>query len=70
MDELQALYNSEINFQISAFYDNGFEWKLGDVLNGFKAEGKADTIGTAIKDLVQAAVITYPESDFAKRHMS
>lgn len=70
MDELQALYNSEINFQISTFYDNGFEWKLGDMLNGWKAEGTADALKQAIAELVEAAVTTYPSSDFAKRHTS
>lgn len=70
MDELQALYNSEINFQISTFYDHGFEWGLGDVLNGFKAKGKADTLKEAVRELLEAAVTVYPNSDFAKRHTS
>lgn len=70
MDELQALYDSEINFQISTFYDNGFEWKLGDILNGWKAEGRADTLKEAVHELIEAAVTTYSNSDFAKRHTS
>jgi hypothetical protein len=31
---LQGLYESEINHTVSAFWDCGFRWKLGDDLNG------------------------------------
>jgi len=33
------LYDSEINFEISCFWDAGFNWKLGDSVNGYVAEG-------------------------------
>ena len=65
MDQLQALYDSEINFQISSFYDEGFQWKLGDEMNGFKAQGKARTIKIAVLDLVNAALRVYPKSEFS-----
>jgi hypothetical protein len=68
MDHLQALYDSEINFQISAFYDQGFTWKLGDELNGFKTEGKARTMKVAILDLVRAALRAHPHSEFTAMH--
>ena len=29
-EQLQALYDSEINWTLAAFYDGGFTWKLGD----------------------------------------
>jgi hypothetical protein len=38
MSIFQPLYDSEINFVVSCFWDNGFEVKLGDDLNGFVAE--------------------------------
>lgn len=66
MDELQALYDSEINFNISTFWDAGFQWKLGDESNGFKAEGEEATIKEAVAELVKAARKHYPESEFAK----
>jgi hypothetical protein len=43
MSILQRLYDSEINFEISGFYDAGFDVRLGDHLNGFIAKGKVDT---------------------------
>jgi hypothetical protein len=56
MDQLQLLYESEINWQISGVYDEGFAWKLGDEQNGWKAMGTAKTMRIAIFDLSQAAI--------------
>lgn len=47
-EKLQALYDSEIGFAISAEWDRGFAWKLGDELNGYKAEGQAKTLDDAV----------------------
>jgi len=33
--KLQELYEKEINFEISCFYDNAFEVRLGDPQNGY-----------------------------------
>jgi hypothetical protein len=66
MDELQALYDSEINFSIAAFWDTGFQWKLGDAMNGFVAEGEAPTMKEAIAELVSATRKQFPESHFAQ----
>jgi hypothetical protein len=38
---LQRLYDSEINFEVSGFYDAGFDVRL----NGFLAKGKAEPWG-------------------------
>jgi hypothetical protein len=70
MDELQALYDSEINFTITTFWDAGFKWKLGDDMNGFDAEGEAMTIKEAVEQLCEAARREYPESAFATRKRS
>jgi hypothetical protein len=37
-DELQKIYDSEINVEISWLWDGGIEVRLGDRLNGFVAE--------------------------------
>lgn len=68
MQELQALYDSEINFSISTFWDGGFTWKLGDELNGFVAEGEARTFQAAVCELVKAALKHFPLSGFARFH--
>jgi hypothetical protein len=33
----QQLYDAEINFEISCFYDDGFVVRLGDRMNGYRA---------------------------------
>jgi hypothetical protein len=39
MSIMQRLYDSEINATMSSFWDDGFYVKLGDEMNGFRAEG-------------------------------
>jgi hypothetical protein len=70
MEILQAFYDSEINFEISAFWDGGFTWKLGDSMNGFDAQGNARTIQQAVPELSAAALKHYPDSAFANRNLS
>lgn len=41
---LKKLYASEINCSISCFWDNGWDVKLGDEMNGFKAEETLPTL--------------------------
>lgn len=67
LERLQDLYNSEINFQISTLWDGGFDWKLGDDLNGFSYEGSEVTLELAAESLVDAALHKYPDSVFAKQ---
>ncbi|KKM25669.1 hypothetical protein LCGC14_1592690 [marine sediment metagenome] len=66
---LQELYDSEINFEIFTFWDAGFDWKLGDEMNGYKDGGNADTIDLAMQDLKAAAIKHFPNSTFAKAHL-
>jgi len=68
---LCALYASEINVSIciSSFWDEGWEVKLEDTVNGFAAE---KTFANAELDeaavwLAEQASLHYPESDFARR---
>jgi hypothetical protein len=63
---LQGLYESEVNYTVSAFWGCGFRWKLGDGLNGFVAEGSAATFDQAVSNLAQAAIEHFPESAFAR----
>ncbi len=65
MNELQALYDSEINFSISTPWDAGFSWKLGDEANGYAATGNAPTLREAVDALVAAATREFPRSRFA-----
>lgn len=74
-ETLQDIYDSEINFSISTFWDGGFDWKLGDEMNGYKAEGGTFTFGEAVESLALATHQHYPESlfhldreEFTRRH--
>jgi hypothetical protein len=66
MSIFQRLYDSEINFEVSGFYDAGFEVRLGDALNGFLAHGKVGTWAEAEAWLRDQAVAHFPDSEFAK----
>lgn len=74
IETLQAIQDSEINFQIETFWDMGFVVKLGDDLNGLKAENcfrdKDGGLQAAVNWLVEQTVKCYPDSDFAKSLMA
>lgn len=65
--ELKKLYDSEINVQISSFWDGGWYVQLGDEINGFQ---KPDWDGCELKELVPAirelAKKYYPNSQYVK----
>jgi squalene cyclase len=64
------LYDSEINYSISCFWDCGWAVKLGDALNGWAAEARCDSWDEAAQFLRDAAISAYPDSSFAKKHRS
>ncbi len=66
MDILQRLYDSEINFQIETFWDSGFTVRLGDSLNGIKAEESVGTMEEALIWLHQQAIKYFPDSRYVK----
>lgn len=63
--QLQRLYDSEINFSLSTYWDGGFDWMLGLECEK-KAEGNSKTMSEAVQNLVAAALLYYPNSTFAK----
>jgi len=63
----QALYDSEINFNVSCFFDMKFSWALGDPANGWKKMGDAETMDDLAMALAHAAIEAFPRSEFAKR---
>ena len=64
----QELYDSEINFSISTFWDGGFETKLGDDVNSFLAHTICDTMIEVAEFLKRSAIVYYPKSDFSKKY--
>jgi len=63
---LQDLYDSEINCSISCFWDGGWQFKLGDEMNGFCAVSYCATFKEGVNWLTEQALIHYPDSVFAK----
>lgn len=62
----QRLYDSEINFNISCFWDGGFNAKLGDTINGYYAVGtELETYRDALVWLDEQARKFYPKSLYA-----
>lgn len=68
MGQLRALHDSEINWQISCFFDGQWAWKLGDEMNGFSHTGSEFSMEDAVRALVAAACRRFPESQFASRY--
>ena len=66
-ETFRRLYASEINFTVSTFWDSGYQWALGDELNGYVAKGRTDTFEQAVAALADAASAIYPDSEFARR---
>jgi hypothetical protein len=61
---LDDLYASEINASISWLWDGKIDVKLGDEMNGYKAEGKVSTFAEAAGWLRDQACQHYPDSGF------
>jgi len=73
-DELASfitdLHDSEINGEISWFFDNVWGAKIGDKLNGYLAETtELPSLGHAARWLCDRALEFYPESEFVKDYL-
>jgi hypothetical protein len=66
----QQLYDSEINFSISCFWDSGFHVRLGDDVNGFVSEARVEMWDEIEPWLRAEAMLHYPESRVAKATLS
>jgi hypothetical protein len=65
----QRFYDSEINFEVSSFWDAGFDVGLGDAMNGFLERNKVKSWSEVEEWLRAAALRHYPESAFAKQEL-
>jgi hypothetical protein len=68
MNIFQDLYDSEINFKLSWFWDGGIDITLGDITNGFIEETTCDNMEEVEKTLISWVIKHYPESDFALKY--
>jgi hypothetical protein len=65
-EELQKIYNSEINVEISWFWDSGVAIKLGDPMNGYVAQTEVKTMADVIPWLQRAIATHCPDSTYIK----
>ena len=63
-DVMQQLYDSEINVSVSSFWDGGWQWQLGDDMNGFELAGTAEDWDSTVYELAETAATEYPDSVF------
>lgn len=65
--ELKKIYDSEINIEISCFWDSGWQVRIGDSINGYKYPDwdccELDEVIPALQELIKKH---YPESEYAK----
>lgn len=64
---MKKLYSSEINCTVESFWDADWTIKIGDHMNGFKAEEQFEDFESeeAAKWLHDEAIRLYPDSDYA-----
>ncbi len=66
MEELQKIYDSEINVQIGWLWDGGIDVALGNELSGFVGKTTVRKTDEIIPWLQAAICEHYPESVYAK----
>ena len=64
---IAALHDTEINGEVSWFFDGVWRVKLGDEMNDFDAEATVSSPQEAAEWLRASAVRRYPASEFPKR---
>jgi hypothetical protein len=64
-NELQRIYDSEINVSVSWLWDGGIDVRLGDQMNGYVAEENVRTVAGIVEWLQEAIAYFYPESAYA-----
>jgi len=65
---LQDLYDSEINFEMSWFWDGGMDLSLGDKINGYAGHYNTRSLAEGIKWLKETACREYPDSTFSRKY--
>ena len=65
-EELQRIYESEINIEIGWVWDGGINVRLGDRRNGYEAEENLKSVADILLWLQEAIAHFYPESEYAR----
>lgn len=68
-DIFQELYDNEINFSVSCFWDGGFVARLGDDMNGWTAEADELRTWREVNNWLRTeAIKKFPASAFADKY--
>jgi hypothetical protein len=62
--ELQRIYDSEINIRIGWLWDGGIDVRLGDDMNGYLAEENVRSMAEILPWLQEAIAHFYPDSTY------
>jgi hypothetical protein len=65
-DELQRIYDSEINVSVSWLWDGGINVRLEDEMNGYLAEENVAAAVGIVPSLHESIAHFYPHSTYAK----
>lgn len=66
MSILQRLHDSEINASVESFFDRVWTVRLGDRMNGYRAETTVESFAEAEAWLDREARRLYPDSGYAR----
>lgn len=64
--ELDKIYDSEINVEISSFWDAGFTIRIGDECNGYLGSSSCLSVAELVPNLRSLICELLPNSDYAK----
>jgi hypothetical protein len=63
-EELQKIYDNELNIEIGWMWDGGIDIRLGDRMNGFLAEETVKSIAEIVPWLQEAIAHFYSKSTY------
>nr|WP_162759298.1 hypothetical protein [Brucella intermedia] len=66
LEVLKAAYDSDINIYLASFWDGGWEVRIGDEMDGFRAERRLRDIGKVAVWLKEEIILLFPDSEAAK----
>lgn len=67
-EELQKMYDAEINIEISWLFDGGINLKLGDELNGYVKAGYCNKVAEIVPWFQAAIAECFPDSDYCRNN--
>jgi hypothetical protein len=64
-EAMKNLYSKEINCSVRSFWDGQWEVKIGDELNGWRAEAQCVELEDVAQTLIELAKELHPHEDWS-----